>query len=84
MDTKVLVPTSELIKLAGQRVNLPGQNLIYARYDDEVDSLFLKYSTNRAVISESEDDKGIIYDYDKDNNLVGIEILDLYGIYTIA
>ena len=62
MDTRVLVSTSELIKLAGQRVKLPGQELIYARYDDEVDSLFLKYLQNKAVISESEDDKGIIYD----------------------
>lgn len=84
MDTRVLIPTSELIKRANKRVNLPHQPVIYADYDGEVDSLYLKYSQNKPVISDSEDDKGIIYDLDKNGNIVGIEILDLYGIYAAA
>ena len=44
-------------------------------YDAEVDVLRLVFSS--AAIEESDEDKpGVIIDYDKDGNIVGLEILD--------
>ncbi len=44
-------------------------------YDPEVDVLHILFSS--APIEESDEDKpGIIIDYDKDGNVVGMEILD--------
>lgn len=44
-------------------------------YDQEVDVLRILFS--QAVIEESDEDKpGVILDYDKDGNIVGLELLD--------
>jgi uncharacterized protein YuzE len=44
-------------------------------YDTEVDVLRIRFSN--APIGESDVDKpGVIIDYDKDGNVVGMEILD--------
>ena len=44
-------------------------------YDPEVDVLSIVLSN--APVDESDEDKpGVIIDYDKDGNIVGIEILD--------
>ncbi len=44
-------------------------------YDPEVDILRILFSNTR--IEESDEDKpGVILDYDKDGNIVGLEILD--------
>jgi uncharacterized protein YuzE len=44
-------------------------------YDPEVDVLRILFS--RAPIEESDEDKpGVILDYDKEGNVVGMEILD--------
>ena len=44
-------------------------------YDPETDTLRLVLG--RAQIEESDEDKpGVILDYDKDGNVVGLEILD--------
>ena len=44
-------------------------------YDPEVDVLRILFSG--AAIEESDEDKpGVILDYDKDGNIVGLEILD--------
>jgi len=44
-------------------------------YDPETDVLRILFSN--ALIEESDEDKpGIIIDYDKDGNVVGMEILD--------
>jgi uncharacterized protein YuzE len=44
-------------------------------YDSEVDVLHVLFSN--APIEESDEDKpGVILDYDKDGNVVGLEILD--------
>lgn len=46
-----------------------------ATYDPEVDVLRLLFSS--APVEESDEDKpGIILDYDRDGNLVGLEVLD--------
>ena len=44
-------------------------------YDPEVDVLRILFSNT--PIEESDEDKpGVIFDYDKDGNIVGLEILD--------
>ena len=44
-------------------------------YDTEVDVLRIIFS--QSAIEESDEDKpGVILDYDKDGNIVGLEILD--------
>ncbi len=46
-----------------------------ATYDAEVDVLRLFFSS--APVEESDEDKpGIILDYDREGNLVGLEVLD--------
>jgi uncharacterized protein YuzE len=46
-----------------------------AKYDSEVDVLRIRWSD--APIDESDEDKpGVILDYDKDGNIVGIEVLN--------
>lgn len=45
------------------------------KYDEEVDVLTIKFSD--APIEESDQDKpGVILDYDKAGNIVGLEILN--------
>ena len=45
------------------------------QYDQEVDMLSIVLSEN--PVEESDEDKpGVILDYDKDGNVVGLEILD--------
>lgn len=80
METGILISKAELVELASKRVKLPGHNPISVRYDNEADSLFLKYSDKKAVLSKS-GENGVIRDYDADENLVGIEILDLQDLY---
>ena len=44
-------------------------------YDPEVDVLRIIFSN--APVEESDEDKpGVILDYDKDGNIVGLEVLD--------
>lgn len=43
-------------------------------YDKQADALYIKLSNNNIVESE-EKEKGIVVDYDCENNIVGIEIL---------
>lgn len=82
MDAKVLISNTELLGLASQRVNLPNEKPLLIRYDDEADSLFLKYAETPPVISKSEDTDGVIFEFDSDDNLVSIEILDLYEVFS--
>ncbi len=45
------------------------------KYDNEVDIMTIWFSEKKIVESE-EDKKGVIIDYDKDDNIVSIEILN--------
>lgn len=81
METRVLISKSELIDLASKRMKLPDREPLSANYDAEADALFLKYSNGSSVISKSDYENGITRDFDADDNLVGIEILDLQGLY---
>jgi YD repeat-containing protein len=45
-------------------------------YDTETDSLIVILNEQVAIAESDEDKPGIILDYDKDGNLVSIEVLD--------
>lgn len=46
------------------------------RYDRKTDTLSLVLRDNAPVVESDEDEPGVILDYDKDGNLVSLEILD--------
>jgi len=45
------------------------------KFDKEADAIYLKLS-DAEVVESDEDKPGIIIDYDKEGNIVGIELLD--------
>ena len=46
------------------------------RYDPEADAMYIKFREGEYEISE-EIREGIIIDFDKDNEIIGMEILDV-------
>jgi hypothetical protein len=70
----------EWLRLARERVDLPDGPL-WPEYEADVDLLVIKLKEH-AHSTHSEDDleAGIIYDYEGDE-LVAIEVLDLYGVF---
>lgn len=44
------------------------------KYDKEADVLYIQIN-NHKVIESDQNDKGVILDYDKDGQIVGIEII---------
>ncbi|MEA3222430.1 MAG: DUF2283 domain-containing protein [Thermodesulfobacteriota bacterium] len=49
--------------------------IVRVRYDEQVDALYIRFK--ETTYQESDEIKeGIIMDYDKDGNVIGIEILD--------
>lgn len=76
-ENQELVAT--LLEFAGSRVEVP-DDWLWLNYDKEGDSLFIKVSDLISVISRSDDDSEI-FDYDENDELVGIEILDICGKY---
>ena len=47
------------------------------KIDNEVNALYISLYDEVDIIDSEEIKPGFIVDYDKDNNIVGIEILDL-------
>ena len=45
------------------------------RYDQDIDAIYFQLHTTASYDSD-EIDEGIIIDYDQDDNVVGIEVLD--------
>ena len=75
----IVIPSrEELLKAAGQRVNLPPGELWFD-YQDDVDTLYIRLKQNtHPTRSESDFDEGVLFDYEGDE-LVGIEIIDVTG-----
>lgn len=72
--------TDELVKLAGERIEMSMPPL-KLDYQEDVDLLFIQFSEKPSVRGTFDYDKNAILNYDKDDNLVSIEILDAYDIY---
>lgn len=72
--------TSELIKLANKRITIPN-SYISIQYQKDADLLFIVFTNGKSTYSKDDMDKGIIYNYDRNNELVSVEILDLYDIF---
>lgn len=75
--------TSEWLKLAGQRIEIPN-NYVILKYQEDVDLLVIRLGNGKSTYSKDDIDNGVIYNYDKNNNLVSIEILDFYGVFVEA
>ena len=71
--------TTELLKLA--RLRFPFTEYLKLRYFADTDLLVIRFFENKTTKSKDDMDKGIIYNYDNKNNLVSVEILDLYGVF---
>lgn len=71
---------SEWLKLANQRVEIPN-NYVILKYQEDADLLVIRFNNGKSTHSTDDMDKGIIYNYDKNNKLVSKEILDLYGVF---
>ena len=56
--------------------NFKEERVMQINYDKEVDILTIDFTDTKPVESEHLIDKGIIIDYDENDNIVGIEILD--------
>jgi uncharacterized protein YuzE len=50
-------------------------------YQSDADLLFIKFTDSETTYSDDDMDIGVIYNYDADDKLVSIEVLDLYGVY---
>ena len=46
------------------------------KYDKDTDILIVKFSNKKPVESEHLIEKGVVIDYDEDNNVIGLEIFD--------
>ena len=76
--------TGEWLKLAGERLAEIPNDYVTLKYQEDVDLLVIRFNDGRSTHSTDDMDKGVIYNYDKNNNLVSLEILDLYGIFADA
>ena len=83
METRQLERTDELLKRAQERADFP-KIWREVRYFDEVDLLVIRFLPSPATYSKDNIGKGLVYNYDANDNLVSLEILDLYGIYASA
>ncbi len=69
-----------MLALARERVELPPGEL-WLSYEADVDTLYirLKKQTN-PTRTDDDMERGLIFDYEG-KQLVGIEVLDLYGVF---
>ncbi len=69
---------AKVLSLANERFEVP-KGYEYLKYNDEVDVLIISYSNTASVISKDDVDKGLVYDFDSEGKLTGIEVIDFYG-----
>ena len=70
----------EWLALARKRVEIP-DNWLAVDYDKDVDVLYIRLLDAPATHSDDDLDASIVFDYDKHNRLIGIEVLNLCGVY---
>jgi hypothetical protein len=70
----------EYVNLARKRVKF-ADDWQEIKYRNEVDLLFIRFSGEFASRSKGDELNGLVYNYDKNNKLVSIEIADFYGVY---
>ena len=68
--------TNELIELAKERGDIPN-DWIKFEYQKDADLLFILYSREVCVRSQGNMENGIIYNFDAQDKLVSIEVLDI-------
>ena len=73
--------TSELVKLAKKRGDIP-DDWIKFEYQKDADLLFILYSKEICVRSQSDMENGIIYNFDAQDRLVSREVLDIYEVFS--
>ena len=83
MATRLLTKSDEWLKLAKKRLDLP-KVFLYLKYFEDVDVLVVKITKEPSTYSKTSLDHDAIYNYDANDELVSIEILDLYGIFVTA
>ena len=72
---------SEWLKLARRRIEIPSDYVIL-KYQEDVDLLVIRFTDGRSTYSQDDMHRGVVYNYDQNDCLVSVEILDLYGIFT--
>jgi uncharacterized protein YuzE len=70
--------TEHLLSAARRRVDLPETEL-WLDYQDDVDTLYIRFKREiKPTHSETDIDNLLVFDYE-DDQLVGIEIMDING-----
>lgn len=69
---------AKVIALANERLEVP-EDYTYLKYYDDVDVLYISCSNTNSVISKGDIEKGLVYDFDSEGKLTGIEVIDFYG-----
>jgi hypothetical protein len=69
----------KMLRLARERVKLPGSPL-WLDYQSDVDLLVVRFSAADSTRSHGDPEAGVVYNYAGDD-LVSIEILDLFGVF---
>ena len=72
--------TKDLLAIAGERIILP-TNISWVEYEADADLLYIALKEKpQSTHSDDDAENGIIFDYEG-NELVAIEILNLYGVF---
>ncbi|HSK72488.1 MAG TPA: DUF2283 domain-containing protein [Pyrinomonadaceae bacterium] len=73
----------EWLNLARKRIDLP-ENILKMNYQGDVDLLVIRVSDKPSVRGSMDYENDVIYNFDENDNLVSLEILDLYGVFADA
>lgn len=74
---------AELTNAAKSRVkNFPAHR-IKLYYSDEVDSLFVQISKEKIADSKHDFENDVIYNFNRNGQVVSFEVLDLFGVFVV-
>jgi uncharacterized protein YuzE len=73
----------EWLRLAKKRISV-SQDIIKINYQADADLLLICFSEEPSVRGNLDYESSIIYNYDKNGEVVSVEILDLYGVFAEA